>query len=82
MPESRVRRTSSFTPPPAKAGAPKPNPRWWAPVMVALLVIGLVYLVVSYLAQFAYPIAALGYWNLAVGFGILMVGFVMTTRWR
>ncbi len=82
MPESRVRRKSAYTAPQSSSGAPKPNPRWWAPVMVALLVIGLIYLVVSYISQFAFPIGAIGYWNLAVGFGILMTGFVMTTRWR
>lgn len=82
MPESRVRRKRPFTPPPGPAGGPKPNPRWWAPVMVGLLVLGLVYLVVSYLSQFAYPIGQLGYWNLGIGFALLMTGFVMTTRWR
>ena len=28
------------------------------------------------------PIPGVGHWNLAVGFGLLMAGFVMTTRWR
>ncbi len=82
MPESRARRKTPFTAPPTSAGAPKPNPRWWVPVMVALLLLGLAYLVVSYLSSFAYPIGQLGYWNLVIGFGILMTGFIMTTRWR
>ncbi|MFN8080816.1 MAG: cell division protein CrgA [Kineosporiaceae bacterium] len=82
MPESRVRRKAPFTPPPAKAAPPKPNARWFVPVMVGLLVLGLVYLVVSYLAEFRYPVPGIGYWNLGIGFGIVMAGFVMTTRWR
>lgn len=82
MPESRVRRKSAFTAPPAKSGGPKPNPRWWAPVMVALLLIGLAYIVVFYLSQTQYPVPNIGNWNLAIGFGILLVGFGMTTRWR
>jgi hypothetical protein len=82
MPESRVRRKTPFTPPPAKAGPSAPNPRWWVPTMVGLLLLGLAYLVVSYLSQFAYPVGALGIWNLGVGFGLLMLGFGMTTRWR
>ncbi len=82
MPESRARRKDSYTPPPAKAEAAKPSPRWWVVTMVGLMVLGLIYLVVTYLSQLRYPIGALGYWNVGVGFGIMMVGFAMTTRWR
>jgi hypothetical protein len=38
--------------------------------------------VVSYLAEFRYPVPGIGYWNLGIWFGIVMAGFVMTTRWR
>lgn len=82
MPESRVRRKTPFTAPPPKAAPPKPNPRWFVPVMVGFFILGLVYLVVTYLSQFAWPIGAIGYWNLGVGFALLMAGFAMTTRWR
>jgi cell division protein CrgA len=82
MPESRVRKQAVFTPPPARSGARKPNPRWWAPVMLGLMVLGLVWIVVFYITQTAYPIPKIGNWNLAIGFGLLLAGFVMTTRWR
>jgi hypothetical protein len=82
MPESRVRRKSAFTPPPAKAGPPKPNARWFVPVMVSLLLIGLFWIVTFYISQQAYPIPKIGYWNLGIGFGVMMAGFGMTTRWR
>ncbi len=82
MPESRVRRTSAYTAPNKGKATAKPNPRWWVPVMVALMVAGLAYLVVTYLSQMAYPIPGLDYWNLAVGFVLIMLGFIMTTRWR
>lgn len=82
MPESRVRRKSAFTAPPAKSGGLKPNPRWWAPVMVGLLILGLAYIVVFYISQTVYPIPGIGNWNLAIGFGVLLAGFGMTTRWR
>jgi hypothetical protein len=82
MPESRVRRTSAYTPPPGKSAAPKPNARWFVPVMVGLLLIGLIYVVVYYLSGGKLPIPPIGPWNLAVGFGIMLVGFGMTTRWR
>jgi hypothetical protein len=82
MPESRVRRKTAFTPPPPKAAPMKPNGRWFLPVMVGLLLLGLIYIVVYYLSEQAYPIPGLHAWNLAVGFGIMLCGFAMTTRWR
>ncbi len=29
-----------------------------------------------------YPIPKIGQWNIAVGLGTMMVGFLMTLRWR
>lgn len=84
MPESS-RRKKPASPAPATtapAAAPKPSPRWFAPVMVGLMVLGLVWIVVFYLTQQAYPIPGIGLWNLGIGFLIAMVGFMMTTRWR
>lgn len=82
MPESRVRRKSAFTPPPPKAAPPKPNARWFVPLMVGLLLLGLLWIVVYYLSQQLYPIPKINAWNLAIGFGIMLSGFAMTTRWR
>ena len=82
MPESRVRRKSAYTPPPPKAAPPKPNGRFFLPIMVGLLLIGLAWIVVYYLSQQAYPVPNIGAWNLAIGFAIMLSGFAMTTRWR
>ena len=82
MPEPKARKTPAYTPPPVKAAPPKPNPRWWAPVMVTLMVLGLLWIVTFYISQQAYPVPGISYWNLAIGFGILLLGFGMTTRWR
>ena len=82
MPESRVRKQAAYTPPAQRSNAKKPNPRWWAPVMLGLMVLGLVWVVVFYISQTSYPIPDIGNWNLAIGFGLLLVGFGMTTRWR
>jgi Cell division protein CrgA len=82
MPESRVRRKSAFTPPPPKSAAAKPNGRFFLPVMIGLLLIGLVWIVVYYLSQQAYPIPGIQALNLVIGFGIMLCGFAMTTRWR
>ena len=57
MPKSKVRKKSVYTPPEgvlqsrtAQARAAQPSPRWYAVVMVALMVIGLLWIVVYYVA--------------------------------
>ncbi|HZI97932.1 MAG TPA: cell division protein CrgA [Actinomycetales bacterium] len=82
MPESRIRRKAAFTPPPAKSSGPKPNPRWFVPLMLALMLVGLVWIVVFYVTETQYPVPHLGNWNLIAGFAFVLSGFVMTTRWR
>ena len=82
MPESRVRKKAAYTPPSGKSGARKPNARWFAPLMAGLLVLGLIWIVVYYVSQRAYPIPGIGDLNLVAGFAILLAGFGMTTRWR
>lgn len=59
-----------------------PNPVWFKPIMVGLMLLGLVWILVFYLSGMVYPIPGIGPWNLVVGFGIAFVGFLMTTRWR
>jgi hypothetical protein len=53
--------------------------------MLSLMVIGLAWIVVTYLTAqsgHTYPIPGIGQWNLAAGFGLILIGFGMTTRWR
>ncbi|MEJ5946756.1 cell division protein CrgA [Pseudokineococcus basanitobsidens] len=67
----------------ARASAPAgPNPRWYVPVMLGLMLLGLVWIVVWYVFENMYPIPGIGSWNLVIGFAIILVGFLMTTRWR
>lgn len=82
MPESRIRRKSTYTAPQAKNTGPKQNSRFFLPVMLGLLVLGLAWIVVYYLSQGKYPIPSLDNWNLVAGFGVIIAGFVMATRWR
>jgi len=89
VPKSKVRKKTSYTPSPAAmsgattARLAKPSPRWYPIVMAALLVIGLAWIVVYYMAGESVPlISSLGSWNFAVGFGFLVVGLGLAVRWR
>jgi hypothetical protein len=50
--------------------------------MLGLMIVGLVWIVVFYLLGNDRPVPFFGPWNLAVGFGLILAGFAMTTRWR
>ncbi len=60
----------------------QPNPVWFKPVMFGFMLLGLVWIIVYYLSSSTLPVPSLGAWNILVGFGIMFVGFLMTTRWR
>ncbi len=82
MPKSRIRRKTAYTPPPAPGGPDVPK-RWIAPLMLAMFLIGLVYIVVYYLAGSNIPfMESLGNWNILVGFAFIGVGFGLATRWK
>jgi Cell division protein CrgA len=81
VPKSRVRTKSVYTPPPRSAKA-KVSPPWLVPTMLGCLIVGLVWIVVFYVSQQAYPIGAFGPANLVVGFVFLIAGVVLSTRWR
>lgn len=81
MPKSKSRKKTGYTPPPASS-APKVNPPWLVPTMVTLLVLGLVWVVVTYMLGARGPIPGIGQWNLAVGFVLMIGGLGLTTRWH
>jgi hypothetical protein len=88
MPKSRVRKKTVYTPPPndrlkkpVKVAGPT-HPVYIA-VMLGLMLVGLVWLVVNYLAGEDIPfMAVLGSWNFGIGFLLIVVGLLMTMRWR
>ena len=83
MPKSRLRRRNAFTPPKSSTKATRiGSPRWLAPAMVACFVLGLAWVVVYYITQTAYPIGSIGVGNMGIGFGLIIVGFVLSTRWK
>ena len=81
MPESKSRKKASYTPP-SESKAPMPNPPWFVPVMLGLMLLGLVWIVTYYVFSGSYPIPGIFHWNLAIGAAFIIAGFVMTTRWR
>lgn len=61
---------------------PGPLPTWYKVIMFGLMIIGLLWIVVYYISMGLAPIPQAGGWNIGIGFGIAVVGFIMTTRWR
>lgn len=59
-----------------------PNAVWFKPVMFGFMLVGLIWIIVFYVSQASLPIASLGAGNILIGFGIMFIGFLMTTRWR
>jgi len=49
--------------------------------MFGLLILGLLWIIVYYLTQGLFPIVQIGGWNILVGFGLALVGFLMMSRW-
>jgi hypothetical protein len=83
VPESRPRKKSAYTAPtssrkPARVG----SARWVAPAMVACWIVGLLWIVVFYLAPDLKYMSDLGNWNLLVGMVLISIGFVFATRWQ
>lgn len=74
-------RTADDSPEP-RSGESAPNPVWFKPVMFGFMLVGLAWIIVFYLSQTSWPIPSLGSWNILIGFGIMFIGFLMTTRWR
>lgn len=80
---SKSAATPKATPTPTqRSGDDAPNPVWFKPIMFGLMLLGLLWIIVFYVSGSILPIAQLGQGNILVGFGILFVGFLMTTRWR
>ncbi len=85
MPESKKRKKAVYTSPPAPGGVKKkgPSPVWLPPLMLALFIVGIIWLVVFYIAGPAMPlVGSLGNSNLLIGFAFIIAGFALSTQWR
>lgn len=64
-----------------------PNPVWFQPLMFGLMILGFAWIVTYYITNMQYPLGSatpwdIQSWNILVGFGVIMAGFMMTTRWK
>lgn len=89
MPKSKVRKKKDSLSldgdrrTPVKAKAVGPSHPAYVAVMLGVMVIGLLWLVVNYLAGDKIPVMSdLGAWNFLIGFAFMIVGLLMTMRWR
>ena len=81
MPKSRTRTKSVYTPP-TRSSKAKVSPRWLVPTMLGVLILGLAWIAIFYVSNSSLPISAIGSWNLVVGFGFLVGGVVLSTKWH
>ncbi len=87
MPKSKVRKKAVYaattdrrTPVKLKAGPSHPV---YLAVMFGMMLLGLAWLVVNYLAGEQISLMAeLGPWNFLIGFSLIVIGLLMTMRWR
>jgi hypothetical protein len=94
MPKSKVRKKTAYTPPPqkpteAQARKAAPSHPAYIAVMLGLMLLGLIWLVVNYIAgdKIGFMAALSGHgthmdYNFVVGFGLIVVGLFMTMGWR
>jgi hypothetical protein len=59
-----------------------PNPVWFKPIMFGFMLLGLAWIITFYLSKGLLPVPGIDVGNIAIGFGFLILGFFMTTRWR
>ena len=88
MPESKKRKSlkPAYVPPvtgpqnPVKIG----SPAWLVPTMVGMFIVGLLWIVVFYLAGNQVPVMRdlSNLVNVLVGVGFIGVGFALATKWR
>jgi len=42
----------------------------------------LAWIITYYVTDTRWPVEALGNWNMAIGFGLIAIGFGLATRWK
>lgn len=79
-PVSSTTTSASHTPVKINTGG---TPAWYKAIMFGLMILGLAWLIVFYVAGDQIPLLSeLGPWNYAIGFAGLIAGLLMTMGWR
>ncbi|MFI6514570.1 cell division protein CrgA [Spirillospora sp. NPDC050679] len=85
MAKSKVRKKAVYTPP-QKSKAPEVSPRWLVPLMVFFWLFGLAWIATFYVTASTGTdvpgMSDLGNWNLGIGFTSIILGVILSTRWR
>lgn len=85
MAKSKVRKKAVYTPP-QKSKTPEVSPRFLVPTMITLWLVGLAWIAVFYVTASTgtdVPVMSdLGNWNLGIGFTAIILGVILSTRWR
>jgi len=76
---SKKRKTSAYKVPRNLTKPPTENPRWLGPTIVTLLIFAVLWIVTYYILGRDFPLH-LGYWNVMIGFGAMMVALGLLTR--
>jgi hypothetical protein len=83
MPKSRVRAKPAYTPPPTRSARKHISARWVVPTMLGSFLLGIVWITIYYVTGGDFPgMRSIGSWNLLIGFGLIITGFVASTQWR
>lgn len=89
MPKSKVRKQNEYVAPGRTVGGSSaikqgaPSPQWYPFVFVAVMLFGLAWIAVYYIAGDRIPfMVTLGAWNFLVGFAGLVIGLLLAARWR
>ncbi|AZA08178.1 cell division protein CrgA [Corynebacterium pseudopelargi] len=89
MPKAKVTKSNEYVPSssatnrtPVKVNSAG-TPIWYKTLMFGLLLLGLGWLIVYYLAgpELSFMVE-LGNWNYGIGFGLFTLGLLMTMGWR
>jgi hypothetical protein len=89
MPISKRRKKDGIVPSEAEVSVSREpvnfdSPRWLAPAMVGFMVVGLLWVVTFYIAGNQIPVMQdlSNLENVGIGFGLMSIGFALSTRWK
>lgn len=88
MPKSKSRKSLKPAYVPPSSGSTNPvkigSPAWLVPTMATMFILGLLWIVIFYLAGSQVPVMQdlSNLVNILVGFGFIGVGFALATKWH